>query len=72
MSHRNISGRADKANIDKWSARASANSFHNSPENKRGGAPNQQTKGNAWFTPRERKDYTGPAVYPGAKEDRNG
>jgi hypothetical protein len=71
MSHRNISGIADAGNIAKWSDRSRANSFHNSPTNKSGGSPNQQTKGNMWFTPRLRADETGPGNYPGAKQDRD-
>jgi hypothetical protein len=66
MSHRNISGRADKDSIQKWSDRASANSFHNSPANK------AQVKANKWFQPRLRADETGPASYPGSREDRGG
>jgi hypothetical protein len=65
-----ISGRADQSNIDKWSDRASANSFHNSDENKKGGAPNEQTRSNNWFTARERKNYVPIGRYPGSDEDR--
>ena len=70
MSHRNISGIADQDNIDKWSDRATANSYSN--KNKPGGRASEQTGRNAWFTPRERKDYTGPAGYPGSRSDRGG
>jgi hypothetical protein len=66
------SDRADAANIKQWSDRATANSFHNSKENKAGGKPNEQTRANQWYEPRERGDYTGPAEYAGSKQDRGG
>jgi hypothetical protein len=64
------SGRADAKNIEAWSQRASANSFHNSKENKAGGRANEQTKSNDWYTARERKNYVPIGKYPHSDEDR--
>ena len=66
-----ISGIANRNNIDDWSARAEANSFHNSDTNKGGGKPNEQVKSNSWFVARDRSGDCGVALgYPGAVEDR--
>src|SRR5215468_3003293 len=70
-----ISGIANRNNVDDWSARASANSFHNSDTNKSGGKPNEQTKSNAWFTARDRSGDNGVAKgnvggYAEASQDR--
>ena len=56
-----ISGIAERNNIKDWSERASANSFHNSDTNKAGGAANEQTKSNSWFTARDRSGDNGVA-----------
>jgi hypothetical protein len=70
-----ISGIAAQKNIVDWSARASANSFHNSDTNKAGGKANEQTKGNSWFTARDRSGDNGVAKgslggYAEAAQDR--
>jgi hypothetical protein len=67
-----ISGRADSKNIEAWSNRATANSFQNSDTNKKGGAPNHQTRSNEWFTARDRAHRCAPRTnYPHAEEDLN-
>jgi hypothetical protein len=70
-----ISGIANRKDNDDWSARASANSFHNSDTNKGGGKANEQTASNSWFTARDRSGDNGvakgsPGGYAEAAQDR--